>query len=345
VLTNQTLRAPPPLLARPAPPNRPGRVLCSTDLNPTNLTRSFQQPNFHTELQHRFSAVDHSSSALPSIALYPNPLTSSPHLGLSSANPATRVIDDNMDSTGQTPPPPLAPPAAPATPDAPDQETMEQIRRRRLAKLGGPPSSASSTASPNPEETEPSATSKPLDKGKEKAISMPEPRSKINISPAPQPGLGAGSVIASRKRPATEIDSVSATQPPRRQTPLKEESIEDYADRILSTIFRVTVDQDRQNLIGQQLTFLPNLSRELAEEGAPLKLSIERLEEAIMEAATAYPHSSPLFEYFLPCWKRVTKAIRVLRGPAPQKEEILREARRLCFSNCIFALTMPELFR
>lgn len=122
--------------------------------------------------------------------------------------------------------------------------------------------------------------------------------------------------------------------------------MEDYADRILSTVFRVAVDPSREtDQSGHRLSFLPSLSRELTEEGVPLKLSIDRLEEAIMEAATAYPHERPLLEYLLPCWKRVTKALKVLRGPAPQKEGMLKEARRLCFSNCIFALTMPELFR
>jgi ubiquitin conjugation factor E4 B len=111
-------------------------------------------------------------------------------------------------------------------------------------------------------------------------------------------------------------------------------------------IFKVTVDPSREvDSTGHRLTYLPNLAKELADEDAPLKLSIDRLEEAIMEAATAWPAEKPLFDYLLPSWKRVIRAIRLLRGPAPQKEEVLKEARRLCFSNCIFAVTMPELFR
>lgn len=122
--------------------------------------------------------------------------------------------------------------------------------------------------------------------------------------------------------------------------------MEDYADRVLSSIFRVTVDPDRTtDSGGNKLTFLPNLSRDLADEGAPLKLSILRLEEAIMEAGTAFPQDRPLLDYLLPCWKRVTRTLKMLRRPAREKEELLKEARRLCFSNCIFALTMPELFR
>jgi ubiquitin conjugation factor E4 B len=121
--------------------------------------------------------------------------------------------------------------------------------------------------------------------------------------------------------------------------------MEDYADRILTAIFRFTVDPKRTaDGHGHKLLFLPNLSRDLAEQGLPLKLPAAQLDEAIMEAATAIPHQRPLFEYLLPCWKRVVRALKAFRGPAPEKEELLREARRLCFSNCIFALTVPELF-
>lgn len=133
--------------------------------------------------------------------------------------------------------------------------------------------------------------------------------------------------------------------PPRKQTPAAPETIEDYADRMLSTIFRVTVDSSRPtDSQGHKLFFLSSLSGDLADEGSPLKLSVSRLEEAIMESATAFPHDRPLFDYILPCWKRVVRALKVFRGPAPEKEALLKEARRLCFSNCIFALTVPELF-
>jgi len=147
------------------------------------------------------------------------------------------------------------------------------------------------------------------------------------------------------KRRASEVDGLAATTPPRKQTP-REESFEDYSDRILSTIFRVSVDPNKTaDGHGHKLIFLSNLSQELADEGAPLKLSVERIEQAIVEGASSIPHNRPLFDYLLPCWKRVNRALKLLRGPAPEKEAMLKEARRLCFSNCIFALTMPELFR
>jgi ubiquitin conjugation factor E4 B len=189
-------------------------------------------------------------------------------------------------------------------------------------------------------------------------------RPKINISPAPaaptqstgsansnsRPGITA-TADSRLKRRASDVDGPAATPlPPRKQTSTAAaaapETIDDYADRVLTTIFRVSVDPARStDTHGHRLAFLPNLSADLAGEGAPLKMSVGRLEEAIMEAAAAFPHDRPLFEYLLPCWKRVVRTLKVLRGPAPEKEALLKEARRLCFSNCIFALTVPELFR
>lgn len=228
-------------------------------------------------------------------------------------------------------------PTPAATPDAPDRETMEAIRRRRMERLGGSATSPSSSAPGSPKPAgEPAESSEGRTPTPSFAVS-----SKVNISPAPQP---TGSVDHTRKRQAAQFDHPSAP-PPRKQTPQKEEAIEDYADRVLSAIFKVTVDPSREtDSAGHRLTYLENLAQDLADENAPLKLCADKLEQAIMEAATAWPHEKPLFDYLLPCWKRVIRAIKLLRGPAPEKEAILREAKRLCFSNCIFAIVMPELF-
>ncbi|KAK4166201.1 ubiquitin elongating factor core-domain-containing protein [Cladorrhinum sp. PSN259] len=254
-----------------------------------------------------------------------------------------------MDPNDQQQPPPVAPVAPAATPDAPDQETMEQIRRRRLAKLGGPSSESSTPAPSSPTSSTPVAgqsTSSPV-----------ENRPKISISPAQQQSATpqsasstskSGSLISDEirsKRRASDVDGSSSIAPPRKQTPMREESLEDYTDRVLSSIFRISIDATKTtDAHGHRLTFLPNLSQELSEEVAPLKLSAERLEEAIMEAGTEVPHSRPLLDYLLGCWKRIIRTAKTLRSPTPEKEALLKEAKRLCFSNCIFALTMPELF-
>jgi ubiquitin conjugation factor E4 B len=115
---------------------------------------------------------------------------------------------------------------------------------------------------------------------------------------------------------------------------------------MLSHIFRVTVDPNRTtDTHGHKLALLPGLSQDLQDSGDPLKLTVDVLDSAIVEAAAATPESKPILDYLLPCWRRVIKTLRILRTPAPEKLEVLKEARRICFSNCIFALTVPELFR
>ncbi|KAB5586053.1 putative ubiquitin fusion degradation protein [Coniochaeta sp. 2T2.1] len=260
----------------------------------------------------------------------------------------------------------------PAPPDAPDKETMEQIRRRRVAKLGATATPAtSSDLSPKPEQAEPSTGSPAEGKENEKAPPAAEPRTKINITRAPEPteanpfaqlanaaqpsgdakpeASPSGNLSDSRKRRATDIDlakgQTQTPPPPRKQTQPRAESLEDFADNMLSHIFRVTADPDRTtDSHGHKLAFLPGLNADLQESGSPLKLSIDLLDGAIVEAATATPQSTPILDYMLACWKRVTRMIKGLRNPSPEKLEVLKEAKRICFSNCIFAVTMPELF-
>lgn len=125
------------------------------------------------------------------------------------------------------------------------------------------------------------------------------------------------------------------------------ESFEDWADKTISNIFRVTVDENRQtDLHGRRLTYLPNLNAELLEQNpdGPLRLSSDVIEQAILESASAFPFDKPLMDYMLPCWKRVVAAKKSLRAPTPEKEAVLAEAKRLCMSYCLFAVTLPDLF-
>lgn len=124
------------------------------------------------------------------------------------------------------------------------------------------------------------------------------------------------------------------------------ESIESFADRWLTEIFRVSVDPARTvDVHGHRLTFLPGVSGEMVEAGEPLLLSAGRLDEALLEAGRLVPPGKPLLEYYLPCWKRVVRAPKAIRNLNPEKEEILKEAKRLCMSMCIFSLTMSELYK
>ncbi len=80
-----------------------------------------------------------------------------------------------------------------------------------------------------------------------------------------------------------------------------------------------------------------------------MRLSVSTLDSAILEAASQIPHNKPVLDYLLPCWKRTTRALKAARShanvrDASGRDAILKEARRLCMSNCIFAVTVPELF-
>ena len=152
----------------------------------------------------------------------------------------------------------------------------------------------------------------------------------------------------SLKRPRAESDEQKPTQSPApktHKTPL-DEDINIYENRILGQIFRITVDPDhRVDASGHKLIYLPNLRRELEEEHAEIRLSIDRLDSALLEACSSIPHNRSVLDYMLPCWKRAVKAQKGLRGYANGRDNILKEAKRLCMSNCVFAVEVPELFR
>lgn len=190
--------------------------------------------------------------------------------------------------------------------------------------------------------------------------SKPEPTSVESQKPAApsnpfqQLGVKAGSGAASgissggdtNKRPASDLDGRVSTLPTApRKLASKEEAIDVFADRVLEHVFRVTVDPDRHvDVHGHRLTFLPGASAELQDAGQPLTLSAADLDSVLLEACTAWPHDKPLLSYLLPCWKRVIRALGAVKEAQQQKREVLIEAKRLCMSNCLFALTLPDLF-
>jgi ubiquitin conjugation factor E4 B len=152
------------------------------------------------------------------------------------------------------------------------------------------------------------------------------------------------------KRPRAELDEIQArTQaaPPAKRTamaPAKEEPAE-YENRILSHIFRVTLDpNEKVDTAGHRLIYMPNLRAELEEENASIMLTKERLDSAILEACSTISNKKSVLDYLLPCWKRTMRAARGPRVSVTGRDEILNEAKRLCMSNCIFALEMPELY-
>jgi ubiquitin conjugation factor E4 B len=150
------------------------------------------------------------------------------------------------------------------------------------------------------------------------------------------------------KRGRMPSDGVAAEDklPPRKINVSKLESLDDFSDRILSDILQATVDPSRADLKGSRLDCLTGLSEELRETGAPLKLTASHLDQALMEAATAWPQDKPLLSYLLPCWSRAQKYRRTAtKNLDVDKIAVLDEAKRLCVSNCLFAITMPNLYQ
>lgn len=106
----------------------------------------------------------------------------------------------------------------------------------------------------------------------------------------------------------------------------------------------MTLDPNQKNGAGPRSIYLPNLRQELEEENVPILFSKERLDSAIMEAASTIPHKKSILDYLLPAFKRILKVLKSLRGYVTAKDAILKEAKRLCMSYIIFAVEMPELF-
>ncbi|THV54859.1 hypothetical protein BGAL_0018g00150 [Botrytis galanthina] len=264
------------------------------------------------------------------------------------------------------------PPQPPSGPDAPDKEKMEQIRRRRMEKLTGSASSSSEKISGAGAEASASLPTSQPSAPKDKASSaQPVAKSAIDIKPAsvtPTPAanpfakLGAQAsstekplsvrtdpsqnVLGKRSRTESDMQTPPRPAPSTRKPNVAEESLEDYENRILAHIFRITLDPNqRTDSSNHKLIFLPELRKELEEEHAEIRLSADKLDGALMEACSTIPHSKPVFDYLLPCWKRIIKASKGLRGYAGHKDAILKEAKRLCMSNCIFAAEMPDIFQ
>lgn len=244
-------------------------------------------------------------------------------------------------------------------------KTQLQIRRRRLEKLSAPkpaPEASSpagqSGATPVPAESSKSSSSAstasqatPSSKPTTPAQARAEnPFSKLGVQAAKDPAnvaLRSGSTDSAAKR-TRDASSSGETQPlpPKKQAPVqKEESVEEFADRIISHIFRITLDPHKTtDAQGHKLTFLMDLQQELQESGEPTRFSAANLDQALIEACTRVPRSKALLDYLLPCWKRTIKAQRALKGYVNERHAILQETRRLCMSNCVFAVTMPDLY-
>lgn len=155
---------------------------------------------------------------------------------------------------------------------------------------------------------------------------------KINVS-KPRP-----SSPPKRERDGSEKPRARAGRPG--------ESLEVWQDKVLKQAMRVTLNPEEVvDSNGNKLAFLGSTRQDLEDQNAPMLLNVEVLEGAITEAA-AQAEDKDTFKYLLICFKRVSRAIRSTRysGDNDPKHDILKEARRLCMSYCVFAVTMPEMF-
>ena len=123
--------------------------------------------------------------------------------------------------------------------------------------------------------------------------------------------------------------------------------MEQWEDRVLGNLFRITLWEEHQHdAHGNYLQLLGATRLDLEESGQSVRLNVGILDQALLEAASNLKNEITPLDFLLGCWKRVSKQIKPLRkaGEEDPKFIIVKEARRLCMSYCIFAITMPEMF-
>ena len=213
----------------------------------------------------------------------------------------------------------------------------DRIRARRLEKLG-----SNTQSNPN------NQSKPPVDKSPQRDTQPPSnSKPKISIS-----NSGNAATHNPFNKLTSNDTSVSSqpTQPRATSRPRipdsSTKSPEVFEDSTLSSIFRFTLNADRpKDAYGHPLYVLNNLKADLQDSNTPLRLTRDLLGDAIIEAASDQDKITPL-DYLLGCWKRVSRLWRNYRGGQPNdfRVETVREARRMCMSNCIFAITLPEMF-
>lgn len=151
---------------------------------------------------------------------------------------------------------------------------------------------------------------------------------KINIAPA----TGSGTTPMKRDRPTSASGKLRSEDKPA-----------EWEDKTLKGIFRVSLDPGHnQDSHGHRLHYVGGLRGELEEQGVPIRMTTSNLDQALLEVASSLGKTTPL-DYLLGCWKRVSRQFRGLKSE-DSRFDVVKEARRLCMSYCIFAITMPDMF-
>lgn len=116
---------------------------------------------------------------------------------------------------------------------------------------------------------------------------------------------------------------------------------------MLGNLFRITLWEEHQHgAHGNHLQFLVGTRLDLEDSGQSVRLNVGMLDQALLEAASNLKQGTMPLDFLLGCWKRVSTQYKALRkaGEEDPKFVIVKEARRLCMSYCIFAITMPDMF-
>lgn len=147
-----------------------------------------------------------------------------------------------------------------------------------------------------------------------------------------------------RQRSTSRPSSRSGSRQP--EVNRASETIEQWEDRILKNVFRLSLDEQRtRDDSGHELYFLAGLKEELAGEGRDLTLHVELLEQAIMEAGTNTGKIPP-HNWLFASWKRILRIGRAIKDKTADNKrwEIIQEAKRLCFNWCTLSVTTPDIF-
>jgi ubiquitin conjugation factor E4 B len=222
-----------------------------------------------------------------------------------------------------------------------------QIRNKRLAKLqqqsqpATPAQEPGESSAPASQSTTPTPQDTPMTDASKSSINITpaastQPSSTIRITP---------SNVTPQKREMNGVErpnSRSSSAQPAKPA----ETIEQFEERTLRSIFRITLDPDQsKDANGHQIYSLPGLREELSAEDKPLRLSTDLLEQAIMEAGQGLGNTTP-HTWLVGCWKRVNRLSKSVKDKISENPRwvIISEAKRLCISWCIFSFTMPDMF-
>lgn len=242
----------------------------------------------------------------------------------------------------------------------------EKIRNKRLAKLGSQAPTQSNSGGegstddksvfqPSPALNAQATAQEEKEQSKPQInISSSSSASKSPENPFAQLGLREAvggvpkiNITSSAGRPVTPKKRDRPASSGGRSSSRAGETLEQWEDRVLGNLFRVTLSEEHQHDgHGNHLQFLGSTRLDLEDSGQPVRMTVGMLDQALLEAASNLKKGTAPLDFLLGCWKRVSKQYKALKkaGEEDPKFVVVKEARRLCMSYCIFAITMPDMF-